>query len=264
MVVNIPTDGSSVALEPELVRSRINNFWGYGSLKTPVWFVGMEEGLDPATTAAELRARFEAANGQQTVDMRRDMQNVPDHIRWFKPNAPIQSTWKFLIALFLYLKLDRVPTVDEIREYQTVALGDIDRNETVGVELMPLPSNKANQNTWLYSDVAVAGLSTRSEYLKTYKPERVRKLAALIREYRPALVVFYSLTYLDDWRSIIGVDPERIAEGMYAAQVNGTLFCIIPQSASFGMSYKRLYEYADLLKSRFSIPKFYSSPVYQA
>lgn len=253
MCIQPSTDGSSVILESELVRSRINNFWGYGSLRAPVWFVGMEEGIDPTTTTSELKVRFVAADGKQTVDMRRDMQNVPDHIRWFKPCARIQATWKFLIAFFLYLRHNRVPTTDEIRAYQAISLGDVAINETLGVELMPLPSSRAHQRAWLYGTIDVPGLATRSEYLRTYKPERVRKLAALIREYQPALVIFYSLTYFDDWKVIMGVEPEQVAHGMYAVQVDGTLFCVIPQSTSFGMSYRRLYEYADVLKSRFTI-----------
>ena len=130
---------------------------------------------------------------------------------------------------------------------------------------MPLPSQKAHQSTWLYGSLDVPGLSARSEYLETYKPGRVRKLASLVREYRPTLVIFYSLSYLDDWKAIIGTEPTCLATftvknnppkklSMYAVAVDKTLFCVIPQSNARGMSYQRLYEYADRLKEQFTIP----------
>ena len=70
-------------LPAELVLSRINNFWGYGALSAPVWFVGMEESI-PSTITIDselLKARFEAADGKQTIDLRDDMQGVADHIQ---------------------------------------------------------------------------------------------------------------------------------------------------------------------------------------
>jgi|GEM_PF-2224114 len=247
---------ATATLRPDIIQSRINNFWGYGSLEAPVWFVGMEEGFDTNADVSQLRARFEAADGRHTVDIRRGMEGATDHMRWFHPNAPVQSTWKFPIALFLYLTRRQIPTLDEIRAYQIGRLGDVSLKETACIELMPLPSNKANASTWLYSSVGISSLVSRNEYLKTYKPERMRKLAALVREYRPSLVIFYSLTYLDDWKTIIGVEPACLTKGMYAVESNGTLFCIIPQSVSFGMSYQRLYAFADLLgKQEVFFPK---------
>lgn len=228
-----------------LIEERIKNFWGYGSLEATTWFIGMEEGLDSNATQEQLIARFKSAHGKATVDMRRDMQEVKDHIRWFSPNPPIQQSWKYPIALYLYLKNKRVPTTEEIREYQSKSLGDDLLKETVAIELMPLPSNKAHQSTWKYSDVDVVGLITRDEYLKTYKPERVKKLAKLLKEYRPKYAIFYSKTYFEDWANVIGVTPKEVTEGMYLAKVDNTLCCVIPQGSYPGMSYKRVYEFVE-------------------
>jgi hypothetical protein len=228
-----------------LVEERIKNFWGYGSLEATTWFVGMEEGLDANATKEQLIARFKSAHGKATVDMRRDMQEVKDHIRWFSPNPPIQQSWKYPIALFLYLKNKRVPTTEEIREYQSTSVGDDILKETVAIELMPLPSNKAHQNSWKYGDVDVAGLTTRDEYLKTHKPERVKKLTELLKKHSPKYVIFYSLTYLKEWTDVIGVTPTKVTKGMYIAKVDNTICCVIPQGAYPGMSYERIHEFAE-------------------
>ena len=250
MVTNTPTDGSSVILEPELVQSRIRTFWGYGNLDAPTWFVGMEEGLEPDATLVHLAERFRVAHSKTTTDMRRGMEHVYGHTRWFNADARVQPTWKYPIALYLYFKLGRLPAKEEILNFQALKLGDSEERETMNVELMPLPSNKAHERTWLYGTLGIPGLSTRSEYLATYKPERVQKLRELFHTHKPKLAIFYSLTYLPDWTAVIGSEPEEITKGMYFAKTNSTACCIIPQSASFGMSYARLYEFAEKIHER--------------
>jgi len=233
-------------LTGDLIQRRINNFWGYGSLEAPVWLVGMEEGLDPNHDVPQLDVRFQIADGKATVDMRGDMKVLANHSKWFQAGAPIQSTWKYPIALYLYLKNKRIPDKEEIRDHQVSVLGDSVRKETCTVELMPLPSQKAHESTWLYANYGIAGLDTREEYLATYKEARVHKLKEQIDHYHPKLVIFFSLTYLPEWTDVIGSKPELVTPQMYFAQSNGTSFSIVPQSR-FGMSYKRLYEYAALV-----------------
>ncbi|MFH1422059.1 MAG: hypothetical protein ABIH42_05035 [Planctomycetota bacterium] len=237
-----------------LIKERIKNFWGYGNLCSDIWFVGMEEGLEPEATLAHLAERFRVADGKVTTDMRHGMENVYGHDRWFNKDASVQPTWKYPIALYLYFKNGYAPTKEEIRDYQALKLGNSEAKETVTVELMPLPSNKARESTWLYGALGISGLSTRTEYLATYKPERVRKLRELFHIHKPKLAIFYSLMYLPDWTAVIGSEPEEITKGMYFAKTNSTACCIIPQSASFGMSYMRLYEFAKKVRDRIQLP----------
>lgn len=239
-------------LTSNLIQNRIKNFWGYGSLNAPVWYVGMEEGLGPTTDTEELEIRFKAADGKITVDMRKDMAHLVGHMKWFQKNSPIQATWKYPIALYLYLKNHRIPTKEDIREHQGLILGDKEKKESTTIELMPLPSQKAHESTWLYKKYGVIGLDTRKEYLNTYKPKRVKELKNLIEKYSPKLVIFYSIEYLPEWTEIIGQKPKEITKQMYYIQKEETNFCILPQGASFGMSYKRLYEYADKINKRSS------------
>lgn len=237
-------------ISSDLINDRIKNFWGYGSLNAPVWYVGMEEGLGPTTDTKELDIRFKAADGKATVDMRKDMSHLVGHMKWFKKDSPIQATWKYPIALYLYLKNHKIPSQQEIREHQGLILGDKAKKESTTIELMPLPSQKAHESTWLYKKYDVPGLNSRKEYLYTYKPKRVKELKNLIEKYSPKLVIFYSIGYLPEWTEIIGQKPKEITRQMYFAQKGETSFCILPQGASFGMSYKRLYEFADKINKR--------------
>lgn len=236
-----------------LIKERIKNFWGYGSLDASTWLIGMEEGLEPEATLEHLAGRFRVADGRATTDMRCGMENVYGHGRWFNKDASVQPTWKYPIALYLYFKNGRAPTKEEIRDYQALKLGDSEAKETMTVELMPLPSNKTRESTWLYSTLGILGLSTRAEYLATYKPERVRKLRELFHVYKPKLAIFYSLMYLPDWVAVIGSEPEEITKGMYFTKTNSAACCIIPQSASFGMSYDRLYQFTEKVRDKIQL-----------
>lgn len=228
----------------ELVHRRIANFWGYGSFGAPVWFVGMEEGLDPET---ELEARFQTADGKTTIDIRRDMAAVPQHMRWFQPPAPpIQQNWKYPIALYLYLKNGRPPSPEEVRAYQLDILGDVEHKDSCVVELMPLPARSTGDADWRYSSF----VGSRQQYLQEYKPGRVRQLRALIASHGPRLVIFHSLTYLPDWTLVIGSSLRQITKQMYFAAGDGTAFCVIPNANSRGMSYDRLYEFGGHVRSR--------------
>ena len=232
----------------ELIKRRIENFWGYGSFEAPIWFVGMEEGRDPKANENDLEERFRAADGKHTVDMRRDMMNVPDHIQFFRPGGSIQASWKYLVALHLFLESNLEPTTEDIRKYQTLYLGDSLRKETAGIELMPLPSQKAHESTWLYKKYNVHGLESRKDYLNTYKPKRVYELEKLIEKHVPKLVIFYSLTYMNDWVQIIGQKPDEITHQMYFLKTYQTSFGIVPQGSAFGMSYERCYEYGEKIR----------------
>jgi len=237
-------------LTKELIENRIKNFWGYGSLDAPVWFVGMEEGLAD-TKGLELEDRFIATDGMATVDIRKGMKNLPTHMKFFSgTNSPIQSTWKYPIWLFLYIATGKKPTKEEIRDYQVYNLGDIELRETACIELMPLPSRKASEETWLYSGYGIDGLESRAEYLKKYKPQRVRELKRLIEEHKPKIIIFYSIGYLEDWTEIIGKKPEEITRQMYYTKNSERGFIVIPQGASFGMSYDRLAEFLDKVKKK--------------
>lgn len=235
-------------LNKELIADRIKNFWGYGSLDAPVWFVGMEEGLNPTTDTEELETRFKAAYGKATVDMRRDMGHLVGHMKWFVPGAPIQGTWKYPIGLSLYLKNHRIPSKEEIREHQSSVLGDSVRCESSTIELMSLPSQKADQSTWLYGSSGVPGCETRASYLERYLPQRVVGLKQLLQKHRPKLVIFYSVSYLAFWKEIIGAEPQQVTRRTMFAKVGDTVFCVIPNGGQSGLSYSELYEFAEKIR----------------
>ena len=73
-------------LDNNLLTDFAYNFFGYGNLSAPIWFVGMEEG--GGNTKPEIAARLDqwvAHNRAPVVDIQSFGQHpdLTDHARWF-------------------------------------------------------------------------------------------------------------------------------------------------------------------------------------
>jgi hypothetical protein len=217
-----------------LIRERIKNFWGYGNLKSQYWFIGMEEGYNEDKEI--LLDRFTATAHQQICDIYEDLKVDPGHVFWFEDGAPIQPTYRRLIEMMLYSQNKIHPDKEEIRQFQIDKLGRKKSNHAL-LELMPLPSKSIAEKDWLYTNSGIDGLSSRRDYLETYKSERIEALRKLIGEYKPKYVICYSLSYQEDWQqltdsSFIEVNPRRL----YLAKDGDTTFAITPHSVAQGLS----------------------------
>jgi len=219
-----------------LIRERIKNFWGYGNLNSPYWFIGMEEGCSDDLSL--LQARFQETAGQNTCDIYEDMQMEPSHTAWFEDGAQIQSTYRRLIEMMIYAETNTFPDKEEIRAFQIDKLGRKNSNNAL-LELMPLPSKSVAKKDWLYTESGIDGLSSRKNYLEKYKSERVDALRKLIQKHKPKYVICYSLSYQEDWQQLtdapfIEVNPRLL----YLARDSDTTFAITPHSVAQGLSNK--------------------------
>jgi len=218
-----------------LIQERIKNFWGYGNLNSPYWLIGMEEGYNAETE--DLFKRFKASEGKQICDIE-DLKIDPGSFSIFEAGAALNRTYKRLIQMILYAETGSLPENETVRTFQTELLGRKDSNNAI-LELMPLPSKSIDPKDWLYTDTGIEGLSSRKEYLETYKSERIEALRSLIEEYKPKYVICYSLSYQEDWQQLtdspfIEVNPRRL----YLAKSGETTIAITPHSVAQGLSNK--------------------------
>jgi hypothetical protein len=219
-----------------LIQERIKNFWGYGNLNSPYWFIGMEEGYSEKNEV--LLDRFTATAHQQICDIYDDLKVDPGHVYWFENGAPIQPTYRRLIEIMLYAETKKHPDKEAIREFQIKQLGRQTSNHAL-LELMPLPSKSIAEKDWLYAESGIDSLESRRDYLETYKGERIEALRALIEQHKPKYVICYSLSYQDDWKQLtdapfIEVNPRRL----YLAKDGDTTIAITPHSVAQGLSNK--------------------------
>lgn len=241
-----------------LLQNRIKNFWGYGSLEAPVWFIGMDERFDPSESKEMLEEQFRYAEDNiigGMLNASRSKLNEWKHLANmgpFLPGGVLQATWKYPIALYLYLQSGISLTIDErggvIKEYQRNILADADKKETATLELSPLPCPSTKEEDWLYGDSGLAILSSRKEYEKKCLPGRAEDLKKLIQIHKPQLIIFYSMKYLNYWEKVIGEMPRIITDRTRFASNKDTAFCVIPNGGQSGLSYKELYEFADRIK----------------
>jgi hypothetical protein len=221
-----------------LIRKRIKSFWGYGNLNSPYWLIGMEEGYNAETE--DLYKRFKASENKQICDVA-DLKIDPGSYSLFENGAPLNRTYKRLIQMMLYAETKKHPDKEALRDFQINQLGRSDSNNAI-LELMPLPSKSIDPKDWLYAETGIDGLSSRKDYLETYKDERIEALRSLIEQYKPKYVICYSLSYQKDWQKLtdkpfIEVNPRRL----YLAKDGGTTIAITPHSVAQGLS-NRVWE----------------------
>ena len=256
----------------DILQNRIKNFWGYGKLDASTWFIGMEERIDKFDFAQEdkegesiLEKQFIYAekvqdeNGMINVD--RTNENEWGYLANMSPflhdQKTIQPTWRYPIALYLYLEseitkiLNNEETKKAVLKHQVDILSDGVKKKTATLELSSLPNPSIKAKDWL-------PLYTREGFLsrEDYLPKRAKELKKLIQEHQPQRVIFYGLQYKSFWEVAIGAELKMETPRMYFIKSKHTLFYLIPQGRgmSFGGRgcYERLYEFAKKIKDQIS------------
>ena len=232
-----------------LIQERIKNFWGYGNLNSDIWFVGMEEGYNENNEV--LFERFKATAHGEVFDVYEDLKVDPGHVFWFKEGAPTQPTYRPLIFILLFLKTNKIPTLEEIRQFQIHNFGRKNSNHAI-LELMPLPSKSTRQQDWHYGNLGILELSSRRKYLEIYKEKRCLKLKELIDQYKPKIVIFYSLGYIQDWQRVTGLNFVEISKKIFITKNHNTLYVAVFHPIYFGLTKKYWEEVARVIANNLS------------
>lgn len=218
-------------IDKDLIENRIKNYWGYGNLNSDTWFVGMEEGFDGSLS--DLEKRFNKTKDRCVIDIKSDMQDVPDHFKWFSPNAPSQRTWSKLILILLMLYSSEEVSLDVIKKYQRNNFARLNSDHCV-LEFMPFPCKSVRKKDWFYDQFKIDYLETRKTYLKHVMPIRIELFKKLLKKHSPKVVIFYSLSYLDKWSDIISEKFSK-NENLYHCKQDSTHFFVIPHPVAYGL-----------------------------
>jgi hypothetical protein len=206
--------------DDQVLESYINTFYGYGNYRGRWWFVGMEEGGGTTIEHCKNRIMKWKARGRNELD---DLQGFHSAIalkepwvkRHFAEQPKIQTTWGKLIRIVLAAE-GRPTSLDDVKIYQRDQLGRSTNNNCL-LELLPLPSPSTGH--WVYEGhSALPQIQARQEYKEYYAPRRAEHIRERVEEYRPPVVVFYSVNwwYRQWWQKIAGVDfaEERIGSDL--------------------------------------------------
>jgi len=235
-----------MCISKELIEDRINNFWGYGNLKSRFWFVSMEEGTNG--NLDELKNRFLKTKGKSVLDCKNDMLDVPEHIKFYSGiNPPLQSTISKLIRVLLNIIDDGNINTEDIRKFQRDEFGRLNGNHC-SLEFMPLPVPKTDM--WIYDCVDINYLSDRDSYNQAIMMKRIKLFSNLINKYKPEIVIFYSLKYFDKWKMITDSNYKSIGNRIWISENTKTKFFIIPHPQTFGLKNKDWDNYGKIIKKQ--------------
>jgi hypothetical protein len=196
-------------IDEKALKHWIDNFYGYGSWQARFWFIGYEEGGgDLPEEVAEKLTYFYNAHGPDMQASLCDIRELYRHVTVkldgpraglfanlheyrFDSNAIQHGVWKNLIAFVHGYKNEQLP---DLFMYQknSFALPSA-RNEAL-IQLYPLPS--PHNHAWYYSwlDMPQLGfLKSRTLYQEQVYPNRIQRILANIRTYKPEVVLMYGM-----------------------------------------------------------------------
>jgi len=226
----------------------MNGFYGYGSWKHPLWFIGMEEGGCDSLNEFNRRVEVWIQQGRKELEDARSYHEAIGVDTWFRNGARLQQTWGKLIRV--YLSLHQQPTDREsVRRFQMECFGNQERGFTL-LELFPLPSVDAKR--WFYSSITeLPELASRDKYTSVMYPKRADEFRRRIRLHQPKQVVCYGLTYRSKWEGLVEQTLEQSAlEDVLETKVSNTLVLVMPHPVSHGRTQAYWSEVGKYLKCR--------------
>ena len=154
----------------------------------------------------------------------------------FFDKGKLQPTWKKLIRLKLSYE-GKEPNNDLIRDIQKNNWGRVNSDNAL-LDLFPLPS--PNNSNWFYNEWSkLSYLGTRKDYYNNVIDKRVEYIQNKIEEYKPEVVVFYSISMLDYWNRIVeynfNYNSTKVSIDKSYIKIfkkNGTKFVVTPQPAA--------------------------------
>lgn len=184
-------------------KTRLLNFIGYGRLETPLWFLGMEEGIGGQAGLAQVEQNIltRAAHFQSVEDLA----TSHDH---FDYDVRVQN--KFTHVWLWMAKLTRAllhqasdwQDVQQAKDYIRTKLGRAN-GETLLTELLPLPA--LGLGHWIYEDWA-----SREVYTREILPIRQQQLRQLINTYKPRYMLAYGSQYHPYYKHLLPTDTNWI------------------------------------------------------
>ncbi|MDO8355625.1 MAG: hypothetical protein Q7U76_04470 [Nitrospirota bacterium] len=205
--------------------------FGFGDLRAPYWFIGLEPGLsrtEPKKRKKIIANRISAWQGHEIDDLYEYHSRINVN-QWFGPEAKLQRTWAKLIRMLLVLN-GKPADVESIRKFQSDEWGRT-KSKTCLLELFPLPCPSTKEEAW-----KACYPFERHDYEIRCRKLRVPRLKELIREYRPKAVIFYGMMRrrMEDWKLISDAGFDNSRDGFFIEGKQGTLFVVIQHPASYG------------------------------
>ena len=196
-------------IDEKALKHWMDHFYGYGSWKASIWFVGFEEGGGTLPEeVAEKLGYFSGVHASATnatlCDIRELYQqvafrdegpraekfaNLYDHR--FSRQATLHGAWKNLIAFVHGYKSKKLP---DLLAYQKKSFASPSAPNEALIQLYPLPS--PHNHAWYYAWLDTPKfpfLKSRALYHEHLYPKRMNTILQNIKTYKPDLVLIYGM-----------------------------------------------------------------------
>jgi len=189
--------------DPKDILEYLYNFYGYGNIKSDIWFIGLEPATDDDTLFNDIISKWIEKNKKTINSIEEIYENEV---------SKIQPTWAGLITLYLsYKSSDETVSVkkeDILAMQEKWCKTDSDH---CLIEMFPLPCR--NMDDWRYKEIAenhseLFFLKSKCSYQSHIKEIRFKRIFNLIKEYGPKIIVIYTKTMgIDLYKLITGNKP---------------------------------------------------------
>lgn len=251
----IADNNFEVLIAEDKLKHWIDHFFGYGSWRAPLWFVGFEEtGGDQPEEVAEKINYFYDKHGDALdatlCDVRELYRQVAFRIpgprmeryanfydHRFGSNAVLHGLWKNLIAFAHGYRNKELPDLLTFQKNSFLTPSD---DSAALLQLYPLP---AHNHAWYYAWLDLPHLpflKTRGSYEGHVYEPRIRKILASMSEQKPEVVLMYGMNNINTLKeSIQDFYPGTTFKMMkgtklqlpqyHRADINGTILLLTTQ-----------------------------------
>jgi hypothetical protein len=195
-------------IKEKALKHWIDNFYGYGSWRSRIWFIGYEEGGgNVPEEVAEKFDYFYNVHAPNTPATLCDIRELYRHVTFrtdgpkaglftnlyeyrFDSNATLHGVWKNLIAFVHGYRNEKLP---DLLEYQKNLFALPSAHEAL-IQLYPLPS--PHNHAWYYSWLdlpQVSFLKSRTSYQEHLYQSRLHSILHNISVYKPEVVLMYGM-----------------------------------------------------------------------
>jgi hypothetical protein len=199
-------------IEENALQHWIDNFYGYGSWRSPFWFISYEEsgGNLPEEVADKInyfQTKHPTPDNNSLCNIREMYRHVSVMLDGpkaglftnrfeyrFENNAIQNNIWKNLIAFEHGYLQKKLP---DLLEYQKSKFLSSENNEAL-IPLYPLPS--PHNHAWYYSWLDLPRMSflkSRPRYEEHVYQQRIHTLLGNIKLYRPEIVLMYGMNNIN-------------------------------------------------------------------
>jgi len=218
-------------IDEDLFEIFSNSFFGFGTYRAPLWFIGpYADLLGAEPTEIARRLEFWHRRGQPAlVDLGRfqRMMGVPS---WSGEQPRLHRIWGRLARICLASEGRRID--EQVRAFQAGELGSTAGRSAI---LHVLPVECRPSERWPYEALETAHLKQPNLYSERFADRRLLQLSHLIKRYQPPAVVFYDLTHRAWWeRVVLGPFTRTRVRDCFSARSEATRYLMVRHPESVG------------------------------